>query len=498
MKVLLVHPVPPRTHWPVGGFRTCWAPTGMLSLASALRRSGHDVALHVREEHLMKRRFDWAAADADLRQAIVDFRPEMVGLSTVTAAMAETQTIAALAKELCGPATIAAAGGPHPSAMPERTLVDCPALDAAAVGEGERTIVELADHGVRTGVPGLAVRIDGQIVPPASAAEPIADLDSLGDVPYDLLDMAFYTQRNRYLIRWMDLAATNVRTSRGCTNRCRFCGGHLVAGLGVRTHSLERVIAQIERLAGAWPIEGIHFEDDTLGADRDRLMRLCEMLRSRGLASRLKWDGCLRVDQADAELLRAMRSAGCVQVEYGLESGSDESLRGLGKGVTSEQNRRAVAMTREAGLRVFADIMVGLPGQTREDFRRTVKFVLQTKPEVVSAVRLYPLPGTAVYEQLPESVRASLRWEDFTYFDLPTAPFNLTAMSDKEFAEEWRQFSRYVLRPMYFWQLLRDSRPDDVEGRKRLRRRLVSFCIRHPLRAAAVFRKEKRDKAKRD
>lgn len=436
----------------------------------------------------MKLRFDWPAAGALLRQTIADFRPDLVGLSTVTAAMAETRGIAALAKELCGPQTIIVAGGPHPSALPARTLEDCPTLDAAAVGEGERTLVELADHGLRAGIPGLAIRMDGRILPSAAPAEPIHDLDSLPEPPYDLLDMAFYTRHSRYLIRWLDIAATNVRTSRGCTNRCRFCGGHLVGGVGVRTHSLERVVDQVERLVGQWALEGIHFEDDTIGADRDRLLRLCEMLRRRGLDKRVKWDCCLRVDQADAELLRAMRAAGCIQVEYGFEAGSDESLRGLGKGATVEQNRQAVERTREAGLRVFADIMVGLPGQTREDFRKTVQFLRWVRPEVISAVRLYPLPGTAVFDQLPESVRASLRWEDFAYFDLPEVPFNLTAMTDAEFAAAWREFSRYTLRPMYWRQMLRDSRPDDIDGRKLLRRKLVSFAMRHPLRAMRVGR----------
>jgi anaerobic magnesium-protoporphyrin IX monomethyl ester cyclase len=488
MRTLLVYPVPPRTHWPVGGFRSRWVPTGLMSLAGVLQRAGHQVAIHVREEHLMKLDFDWAAADATLRRTIQEFRPDLLAMTVVSPALADAQTVAAWAKEICGPQVITAVGGPHPSALPAQTLQECPAIDAAAIGEGEETILQIAQSGLRRGIPGLAIREDGQVVLPSSPATAVQDLDSLPDLPYDLLDMKFYTQASRFLVRWLDVKATNIRTSRGCTNACRFCGGHLVSGVGVRYHSLDRVIRQVEQAVHRFGVEAIHFEDDTLGGDRNRLLELCELLRRRDLAGRIRWDGCLRADQVDLELLMAMRSAGCVQVEYGFETGSDASLRRLGKGVSLEQNRRAIELTHEAGLRVFADIMVGLPGQTADDFRATVDFLRGTRPEVISAVRLHPLPGTAIFNELPADVRQSLKWEEMTYFDRPEASFNLTAMPDETFDKLWREFSRYFLRPMTIRALLRDSRADDVAGRRRLRRKWISFCVRHPLRAAGLVR----------
>lgn len=464
-----------------------------MSLAAVLRRAGHAVKIHVREEHLMKLDFDWPAADALLRRTIEDYRPDMVGLSAVTPGLPEAQTIAAWAKEICGRQTITIVGGPHPSALPEQTLEECPDIDAAAVGEGESAIVTVAESGLREGIAGLAMRLDGRIVPPLPPRPVVADLDSLPETPYDLLDMDFYTQRSRFLIRWLDVRATNIRTSRGCTHACGFCGGHLVAGVGVRTHSLDRVMAQVRLACEKFGVEAVHFEDDTLGAQPERLMELCERLRQGGLAERLKWDCCLRVDQADARLLAAMKSAGCVQVEYGFESGSDASLGALGKATSAELNRRAVELTRQARLRVFADIMVALPGQTQADFQATERFLRWGRPEVVSAVRLAPLPGTAVYNRLPEALRRALRWEDLAYFDLPEVKLNLTAMSDERLARLWRRFSRYYVRPVTLKGLLRDCCEGDVEGRRRLGRRWRSFCLRHPLRAISLSRKKGTD-----
>jgi radical SAM superfamily enzyme YgiQ (UPF0313 family) len=390
-----------------------------------------------------------------------------------------------MAKELSGGRTLVVVGGPHPSALPERTLKDCADFDAAVVGEGEAAIVELAERGPGPGVAGLVYREGEELVrtPPRT---PEHDLDRLGEPAYELFDMAHYTAPDRWLIRWLRLRATNVRTSRGCTNRCRFCGGHLVAGVGMRYHSVGYVIGLIRRAVEEFGVEAIRFEDDTLGGDRERLLELCEAVRSSGLAPRIVWDGCLRADQAEPQVLAAMKSAGCIQVEYGFESGADETLRRLGKNSSAELNRRAVRLTREAGLRVFADIMVGLPGETEEDFDATLRFLRWARPEVLSPAWMAPLPGTAVYDNLPAGVRESLQWRRFTYLDEFGPRINLTAMSDQVFAERYRRFMKYLVRPTLARQLLRDSSPDEVELRRNLRRRIRTFALHHPIRAARL------------
>ena len=254
----------------------------------------------------------------------------------------------------------------------------------------------------------------------------------------------------------------------------------------MRYHSLGYVVGLIRRAVEEFRVEAIRFEDDTLGGDRERLLELCEAVRSSGLARRIVWDGCLRADQAEPQVLAAMKSAGCIQVEYGFESGADEALRRLGKNSSAELNRRAVRLTREAGLRVFADIMVGLPGETEEDFDATLRFLRWARPEVLSPAWMAPLPGTAVYDNLPAEVRESLQWRRFTYLDEFGPRINLTAMSDQVFAERYRRFMKYLVRPTLARQLLRDSSPDEVELRRNLRRRIRTFALHHPIRAARL------------
>ena len=485
MRILLVYPSPPRSDWPRGVFRSQWVPTGIACIATVLRRGGHEVKVFVAEERLVRHSFNWEAVRAELRALMEEFRPKMVGLSLVTPGVPETVSTAADAKSICGPETLVVAGGPHATALPEDLLEECPHIDVAVLGEGEITLQELTERGVGPSVRGIVYRSDGGVV--RTPERPVVqDIDTLGPPAYDLFGMDYYTSPGRFLIRWLKLAATNLRTSRGCTNRCRFCAGHLVSGLGVRFHSIPYVIDQMQYARRQFGVEAIHFEDDTLGADRSRLLELCEQIRRADLHRQLRWDGCLRVDQVDAELLGQMKSAGCIQVEYGFESGSSDSLRRLGKNSTAEMNRRAVLLTREAGLRIFADIMVGLPGETAQDLAQTVKFLRWARCEIVSAGMLMPLPGTPIYEDLPLEVRRGLTWGSYSYSEPAQREFNLTAMPEGQFRTAMRRFLKYTARPQLQWSYLRDTPRGDRAVRRSLRRRLAKFVLQHPLRALRV------------
>jgi anaerobic magnesium-protoporphyrin IX monomethyl ester cyclase len=485
MRVLLVYPAPPSADWPRGIFRSQWVPTGIACIGGLLRRGGHAVKVFVTEEQLVRNGLDWAATRAALQNLLREFRPDMVGLSLVTPGVAEGRWIAQQAKEICGSRTLVAAGGPHATALPEELLTAAPEIDLAVVGEGELTMVDLATGGPGPSVNGVVFRDNGQVVrtPPRP---PVQDLDSIGPPDYDLFNMDYYVAPGRWMIHWLPLSATNIRTARGCTNRCQFCGGHLVSGVGVRFHSLGYVIEQMKEVRRRFNVEAVHFEDDTMGADRARLLELCERIRSADLHRQLKWDACLRVDQADAELLGQMKSAGCIQIEYGFESGSTDALRRLGKQTTADMNRRAVALTRQTGLRIFADIMLGLPGETRQDLDQTIKFLRWARPEVIIAGRLVPLPGTALYQSLDERVRQELDWGGYAYFQKPGRPVNFTAMEDARFDKAFREFLKYTVRPQTRWSFLRDTPAGDRAVRRDLWWKLASFAIRHPLRALRV------------
>lgn len=441
--------------------------------------------LLAREEQLIKNGLNHAAADRHFVELAADFAPQVVGFSATTPAMPEAGRLAALVKAKWQH-VLTICGGAHASVLPELTLRQCPALDAAAVGEAELTMLELCERGLAADVAGLAFRRDGEIVLTPRRL-PHQRLDELGPPAWDLLDLAHYTRPQPWMIRYLPLRCINIRTSRGCSNACEFCGGHLVGGVGVRMHSLDYVIDQLRRALGAGA-QAVHFEDDTLAADRSRLLELCEAMRSADLPFRLKWDCCMRVDQADAELLSAMKAAGCIQVEFGFESGSDRSLAAIGKKATAELNRRAAELCRQAGLRIFADIMVGLPGETAGDLAATKRFLRWARPHAVSAARLCPLPGTAVYNSLGDAQKQSLSWEGYAYLDEPGNPINFTALGEAAFGRWYRRFMRHMVAPWQVRARLRDLPAGDGAERRRLRRIWRRFAWRHPLAAASIRR----------
>jgi anaerobic magnesium-protoporphyrin IX monomethyl ester cyclase len=469
--------------------RSRWVPTGLAYLGTALKRAGHQVRICIREEQLMKRSYDWNSADTELRELLSEYRPDLVGLSVMTPAIFDAGTIAKWSKEICGERVLVAAGGAHPTAIPEQTLRECPAIDLAVIGEAEQTLVQLAEHRICSDIEGIVYRDGDRFVhtPPRQAPQ---DLDALGPPAYELFDMNFYTTPDRSLIRWLKLSATNIHTARGCPNRCRFCAGHLVAGLGVRHHSLEYVLLQVLTVVNKFGVEAINFNDDTLGTDRERLLELCELLRKNDLHRRIRWVCCLRVDQVDPELLSEMKRSGCFQIEYGFECGSDEALGRIGKNSTMELNRRAVKLTREAGIRIFADIMVGLPGETEKEFRQTVRFVRWAKPDVLSPARLCPLPGTPIFDALDKEVRDSIDWAEYTFLANPSPSVNLTAMDADRFEKLYRKVNKRLFKPNITWAWFRDAPtedPEDREYRRYLRWRLIRFALRHPIRAARAW-----------
>ena len=486
-RVLLIFPAWPEKHWPRGGFRSYWIPTGIASIATVLEKAGHDVQIHVCEEHMIKNRNNRTAADAFIYRKLMDFQPDVAGFSVLTPGMSDMIRITRLVKKICGPDTLTIAGGPHPTALPERTLQECPDLDAVVMGEGEWTMNELLHSGLNKEVSGLVYRGQEGYIHTGSRI-PEKNPDRFGFPAYHLFDMEFYTQPNRWMIPWLNLSVTNIRTSRGCPGKCTFCAGTLVSGPGVRFHSIDHVMAQIDYVVSHFQVEAIHFEDDSFGTDTNRVFQLCEALRKSGLSRRIRWDCGLRVDQADEELLSAMKSAGCIEVEYGFETGSDKMLKAIHKDSSAELNKRAVELTRKAGLRIFADIMTGLPGETKDDWKATYKFIRQSRPEVIIASMLCPLPGTPIFNNLPKEKRDSVNWEGYTYLEPLKLGLCVSGLPLKTVRKLYHKFNNYLIIPQTIRAMLHDTNPDEKDLRRKLRRLLIKFMLKHPTHAIRLPR----------
>lgn len=398
--VLLVNPLlvyPRRNIW--GKISSPGIPLGLLYLASFLRRAGHRVAvIDAHRENLPASR---------LAAALPASKPDLIGLTSYTpGGPAEAYRIAALCKRRYGPVKVVA-GGPHASAVPEEALATG-VVDYVVRGEGEATLLELLGGGAPSGIRGLSFLEEGAAVHNADRP-PLRDLDHLPFPAYDLLDPRGYGVT---LGRARRSPAASMIMTRGCPYSCSFCqAGRL--GKSFRSRSPKNVLAEMELLSRRFGIREFAFQDDVFTAKRKNLIELCDLLRRSDLGA---WWSCLsRVDTVDAEMLAIMQAAGCRQIGFGVESGSDEILQASGKKITVAMAREAVRLAREAGLEVVTYFILGLPGETRETLEQTLRLSRELRPDYCLFNVLVPLPGTAIYREAEqEGALATRDWRRYT------------------------------------------------------------------------------------
>jgi radical SAM superfamily enzyme YgiQ (UPF0313 family) len=408
---------------------------GILMLAAVARRAGYPCGV-----------IDAAALNLDLSTLLARIeaaRPRVLALSATTLAIVHAARLAELVRERL-PETRIVVGGPHASAVPAETLRRYPAFDAAVVGEGEETLLELlpalTEGGSPAGVRGIAWR-DGEEVRLSDRRPYLKDLDSLPMPAWDLLE-GFPGRYAPAAFKTRQLPAASLVTSRGCPNRCIFCD-RSVFGASCHTYSADYVVAMIERLHRDFGVREFAFEDDTFVTFRPRLVAICEQLIARRLP--ISWSCLGRVNHVTAPTLALMRRAGCWQVSYGIESGSEAILATIRKETNLAQIREALRLSHAAGLLTKGFFIVGHPGETRETLARTIAFALELPLNDVSVTMLTPFPGTELYERAAEFGRLDPDWSRMSLLNTVFVPHGLT--EEELVRAQAELIRRFYLRP---------------------------------------------------
>lgn len=358
-------------------------------------------------------------AGARVVEQIEEFKPDVIGITSTTPVYPRTVELAKNIKKIHDDTPIFI-GGPHATALPKETLNE-KYFDIAVMGEGEATVLDLLKlYEKKSELPrdelseidGIAY-VDGNSVKMNKNREFITDLDSIPFPARNLMNMEFYLKPNIYTIRGVAGRITHVMSSRGCPYDCIFCSSKLMWKRTVRYFSPEYVISEINSLVKDYDVNGINFQDDTFCANRLRMKKICELLVSTGLNKNLFYSCQLRANLIDKEMLGWLKESGCVQVEYGFESGSERMLKRLKKdSVTVEQNKNAVKLTHEAGLRVLGNFIIGAPGETLEDIRQTERFYKENPIDFIAISILAPYPGTEIWNAVKPDI-AKFDWKQF-------------------------------------------------------------------------------------
>ena len=343
-------------------------------------------------------------------------------------------------------------------------------FDAAVVGDGEEPLAALA-AAVRAGsggwdrIPGLVYR-DGREVVHTPAQSSYPPLDDMPPLPYHKLDMAFYLQPQQFLVRSIYLSGVHIFTARGCPYRCTFCAN---AGKRVRYRPIAAVIAEIEYLKRTWDIDAFYIHDDTFTIRRGRVLEFCERLGTLGTTFAWGMEG--RVNQIPDAVIPALRKSGCIQIDFGVESGSQAALDRMRKGIRVEETLAVFRRCRVAGIRTYANFLLNTPGETAQDVERTAQIMADVRATTYGICLTTPYPGTAIYDQFVQppltTAEYALYEGDLSYVSIVDPRFRLAAHDlDLEavlrrlaqrymLGRNWRMIS---LHPRYLLVLLRSRR----------------------------------------
>ncbi|MGB2800565.1 MAG: radical SAM protein [Dehalococcoidia bacterium] len=360
-------------------------PLSLAYLAGTLEKEGFEVQIL---DFLVSR-----YRPAKLRQILEEYRPHLVGATCVTL----TYNIAARMLKVCkdfDPSIVTVIGGPHASFTVERTLLRAPWIDVVVIGEGDRTMAELA-KAVEGGndlrhVAGIAFSDRGTVV----RTEPRPFIEDLNQLPLParhLLPLAKYSALG---------SACTMITSRGCPYGCIFCSANGMFGRSVRFRDPGLVVDEIEMLDRDFDFIQINIVDDTFTVNRNHARQVCEEMLRRKLD--ITWSAYARVDTITKDIADLIKRAGCKWVVFGVESADEGILKTIKKGITPEKVRAGVKIASDAGLNVFNSFIFGLPGETPDTARKSLDFAEELALNYGAGYGFHvlaPMPGTPLYDR---------------------------------------------------------------------------------------------------
>lgn len=379
---------------------------------------------------------------SEASQADLSDPPQIIGISSVTANFTTAAEIASELRNRLGSEIPIILGGCHISAMPGSLP---PAFDAAVIGEGEVTFLEIIrklhenDNGTLKpedykDIKGVAYRKDGKI----TINKGRAFIKNLDEIPFPARKLP-------------GIGVTHMLTSRGCPYSCVYCATCLLWGR-VRSHSPDYVVNEIRHLHKGFHINEIILFDDNFLADRKRVHEISQRISSGNLKGKVSFICYGRTRAINDPLVKDLAEMGVAEIYLGADNVPDSVIDGSGSVDAYRRNSRAVDLCHDAGLKVNCSFVIGLPRQTTGDFDEILRF-MDEKRDKISVFQISPLnlfPGTPVWEyavkkgKIPEFVEDWSLLEHFTpinAFSKDGYIFLNEMMSIEEFAGYCKRFA---------------------------------------------------------
>jgi magnesium-protoporphyrin IX monomethyl ester (oxidative) cyclase len=384
---------------------------GLAYVAAALEKAGYDVSIidslaeDWKSTHIEEGKKYAGISFAVLSEWIRKISPDAVGITTFTSQKWSALRAAKAVKDVNKKIAVFM-GGPHISVRPEDCLSN-ENVDFVVMNEGEISTVEalyaLQNNKTLSKIEGIGYKKNNKLIF-NERRQPIENLDSVPFPARHSLPMKKYFEATHSLqtSRVSDKKWASMITSRGCPYKCIFCSIHLSMGRKWRARSPENIIGEIENLVSEYKIKEIIFEDDNMSLDRERMKKICDMIIDRKIKIEWNCPNGLRADKLDESLLQKMKHAGCTSIFIGAESGVQEVLdKIIGKNLDLKKVKNVVVLCKKIGIRVGVFFVLGLPGETKEDMKKTIDFGRKLRKLGAASCSFFianPFYGTRLYK----------------------------------------------------------------------------------------------------
>ncbi len=385
-------------------------PLSLLYISAALRKGGHEPILCDLTPLIVPHGMDRETFYHDhIMKMFSDIKPDAVGQNCfLSVHFGFVRKIAKSVKAI-SPDIPFIIGGIHPTLFAQDIIAHCPEIDFIIVGEGEKQslmlVNALAQNKPRKfdSIPSIAFR-DENNTPVLTARSGYEErLDDCAPPAWDLVNVkAYYTDHSKwYNPKNLDIKmSVPILTSRSCPYDCNFCSAHSMMGRGLRMHSPQRVVDEMELLYNEYGLNYFGFVDDNLTLNKKHILAICDGIVKRGLNIQFESFNGYNIASMDEEIVSAMCAAGCVYVIMPIEHGSDYMRNKIiGKHLPREKIYSLAQIYKKHNLLTRGVFIMGFPEDTKETLNDTYRMMLDLQLDLYNVFTLIPFPGTKVFDQ---------------------------------------------------------------------------------------------------
>jgi len=414
-------------------------PIGIVSCAAVLRAAGHSVTVMDAACHYEISNDQWV-------ERIIRCTPDIVGFSTLTASFFDAYDVCRRLKERMGSTIKTVFGGVHVSWGKKLILQQFDAIDCLIAGEGEYALRDLCDNKDPAAIRGLWYRENGTLKNgPDQTKTSLCAMDDLPFPAYDLL--ADFPRRYAMpLFTYPQGPGASIISSRGCVFACDFCD-RSVFHTSFRWNSPEYTFELIKKMRADYGIRHFMFYDDLFTLNRDRVSRLCTLLRESGLG--ITFNCIVRIGHIDKALIDELKSAGRWMIHAGIESGDQDILNSFKGGLTLESIRHDVTMLHKSGLWVKGLFMMGFPGESAASIQKTIDFACSLPLKDANLTAFTPFPGAPLSRDIGKLGDFDQDFKNWSKMDCVNFLFVPKEVASKEVLEKLYRsfFPRFYNRP---------------------------------------------------